>query len=195
VSISPRPGWRCFPWDPSASEDEPFSPSFLNPYQGHGRFDLPGERRGVLYVAEDPVHAIAERIQDLRNQNLEPEDLSEGGHRYALAEVTVGEAAFGKVADLCEPAEIRALEAPPDRVVAHARRTTQGIARRLHDDGFTGLRWWSVFWGEWHSLVWFRDRLPREPEFGRPAVVDFDHVALREAARRLGIRLKSSRRR
>src|SRR6266511_953811 len=31
--------WRVFPWDPGAKLGEPFSPSYIHPNQGSGRFD------------------------------------------------------------------------------------------------------------------------------------------------------------
>ena len=179
-----------FPWDPAAADGEPFSSSYMPPYQGHGRFDLPEHRTSLLYLAEDPVHAVAERIQDLRNQDLEPDDLMEGGHRYALVETSLPDTVFADIADLCAPDQIARLDAAPDAVAARARRTTQALSGRLHAEGCAGLRWWSVFWGEWHSLIVFRDRLPAPPAYGAPVPLDFDHLALREAALRLGIRLR-----
>jgi hypothetical protein len=145
VSLTPRPGWRVFPWDPAAADGEPFSPSYVPPYQGHGRFDLPPDRTALMYLAEDPVHAVAEKIQDLRNQDLEPDDLVEGGHRYALVETTLPDAVFEDIADLCAPDEIARLNVAPDTVAARERRTTQALSERLHEEGWAGLRWWSVF--------------------------------------------------
>lgn len=190
MPLTPRAVWRAFPWNPDAAPGAPFSPGYVAPYQGNGRFDLPSEPEAVLYLAEDPVHAIAERIQDLRNREIAPDDLTDGGYPYAVVGVTLPEAIFPRIADLCDPAEIVRLDAPPDVVAARTRRTTQALSRGLRDGGWAGLRWWSAFWGEWHSIALFRDRLPAPPEFAEPRVADFDHPALREAARHLGIRLR-----
>ena len=55
--------WRVFPWDPAAKPGEPFSPSYVYPNQGSGRFDLSGKL--VVYLAESAVHAVAEKLQHL----------------------------------------------------------------------------------------------------------------------------------
>jgi len=34
--------WRVFPWEPDAEAGEPFSPSYINPSQEDGRYDLAG---------------------------------------------------------------------------------------------------------------------------------------------------------
>ncbi|MBI4545984.1 MAG: RES family NAD+ phosphorylase, partial [Gemmatimonadetes bacterium] len=159
MSIVPRPAWRVFPWDPDAPEGEPFSPSHLPPFQGHGRFDLRDSPQGILYLAETPEHAIGEKLQDLRNQPLADEDLFELGHRYALSSVQLPESVFAEIVDLCDPPTVAELDTPPDQVAALSRETTQAISRRLYDAGYAGFRWWSTFFGEWHGLVIFRDRL------------------------------------
>ncbi len=60
--------WRVFPWEPRAAEGEPFSAAFVPGTQGSGRFDLRGGR--VLYLAESAEHAVAEKIQRFRAQEL-----------------------------------------------------------------------------------------------------------------------------
>jgi len=188
--VEPRPGWRAFPWDASARPGGPFTASYLPAYQGHGRFDLAGESAGVLYLAELPEHALAEKLQDLRNRDLEAGDLEEGGHAYALSSVELGAGVFGGMADLCDPETVARLGVPPDDVAALSRETTQALAARLHAEGFSGFRWWSVFFGEWHNLVVFRDRLDGEPEWTEPELVDAGSDVLSETARQLGIRVR-----
>ncbi|CAN5284139.1 hypothetical protein BH20GEM2_BH20GEM2_20520 [soil metagenome] len=143
----------------------------------------------MLYLAETPAHALAEKVQDLRNQTLNEDDLSEGGHRYALLQVSLDAATAAKIVDLCDPVTIDRLEIGPDRVAARDRSTTQEIARTLHVQGFVGLRWWSVFFGEWHNVVLFRDRLGTALDLGVPQQVELGDPELTEAARALGIRI------
>lgn len=189
MSIVPRPAWRAFPWDPNAANGQPFSPSHLPPFQGHGRFDLADSPQGVLYLAESPEHAIAEKLQDLRNQPLNDEDLFEGGHRYALAMVELPSAVFAEIVDLCDPPTILERNTAPDQVAALSRHTTQAISRRLYQGDCAGFRWWSTFLGEWHSLVIFRDRLSEPPGFSEPRWIHPDDADLQITAERLGIRL------
>ena len=188
--IGGRSGWRAFPWDPGARAGEPFSVEHVPAVQGQGRFDLPGQRAGVLYLAEEPEHALAEKLQDLRNQELEDADLSEAGRRYALAPVRLPDSTFEEVTDLCDPATVAQLGIAPDHVAAMSRQTTQGIALRLHQQGLAGFRWWSVFFGEWHNLVLFRDRLADPPSWGQPRPIHMGDADLQLAARMLGIRLR-----
>jgi hypothetical protein len=190
MSLSPRRGWRAFPWDPAAGDGEPFSPSYIPPFQGHGRFDLVDAPQGILYLAETPEHAIAEKLQELRNQAVEDEDLFEGGKRYALAAVELPESVFAEMVDLCDPPTIQERNAPPDEVAALNRKTTQAIARRLYEAGCAGFRWWSTFFGEWHNLVVFRDRLTARPTFGEPQPVYLSDPLLGDTAERLGILLR-----
>jgi hypothetical protein len=192
LSISPRPLWRAFPWNPDAAEGEPFSASFSPGTQFHGRFDRPGHTAGILYLAESPEHAIAEKIQDLRNQTMVAADLVEHGYELALAELALADETFEGIADLCDPATLSGLKVRPDQIAAMDRTVTRGISERVHADGHSGLRWWSAFFGEWHTVVIFRDRLPANPECSTPRLLTMDHPALVSAANRLNIRLAPS---
>lgn len=167
-----------FPWDRQAAEGQPFSASFVPAAQGSGRFDLPGEPAGILYLAESSDHAVAEKIQDLRSQTLDAEDLSEYGHPLALVQVTLAPQVLARMADLCDPATLATLEVAPDDVCARDRTTTRAIAVRLYRAGYTGVRWWSAFFGEWHTLVLFRDRLDPPPAFGEPELLHIAHPAV-----------------
>src|SRR5437870_11175131 len=61
--------WRVFPWDVKAAPGTPFSPQYIPPLQGSGRFDLDGSP-SVLYLAESEVHAIGEKLQRYRGQEI-----------------------------------------------------------------------------------------------------------------------------
>jgi hypothetical protein len=188
VSAGERTTWRAFPWDESADGGKPFSTSFVPATQGWGRFDLPGEPSGVLYLAETREHAVGEKVQDLRNQVLEPGDLDEHGHPLALVEVTLSPQLNASLVNLCDPGTLARLGVAPDAICAQNRATTQSIGARLHEEGVPGFRWWSSFFGEWHTLVLFRERLlPTDLRFGLPEIIDLDHPALAQAAAALGI--------
>jgi RES domain-containing protein len=181
--------WRVFPWDPRAPDGEPFSASFVPGSQGSGRFDVPATR--VVYLAESPGHAVAEKIQRFRGQELEAFDLVEFGRTLALVAVEPSRAVRERVADLCDPATLLELGIRPDQVAARSRETTRAIAAALHARGRSGLRWWSSMWGEWHAVTLFLDRVEEGAlRWSEPDPLALDHPALRDAADALMIRRK-----
>ncbi|MGH7447712.1 MAG: RES family NAD+ phosphorylase [Longimicrobiales bacterium] len=179
--------WRVFPWDSEAAPDDPFSPAWVPPSQGQGRFDLPGTPGGVIYMAESPEHAVAEMIQHYRGQTLDSADLRVAGRPLAIARITIGDRVMAEVADLCDPAVLSRLGIRPDETASSNRLTTQRIAAQLHAGGHTGLRWWSALTGDWHTLVLFRDRMQNQLRFGQSEALSLSHAAVIEAARALGI--------
>jgi hypothetical protein len=188
--MNPVPLWRVFPWDAAAEEGERFSASFVPGGQGRSRFDLPGNALGVIYLAESEEHAVAEMIQGFRNSPhpLTDDDLTAWGHRLALARATVADATWPRIADLCDPGRLGALGVTADQPPLSDRSRTQAIAASLHRDGHAGLRWWSAFWGEWHTTVLFRDRLPDDAlTYGPPVILDVASPHVLEAARLLDI--------
>lgn len=107
----------------------------------------------------------------------------------ALVGVRIAEAARKSLADLCDPKALRSLGIPPDRVAARDREATQAIAALVAETGASGLRWWSAFFGEWHTLAIFVDRLPAGSlAFGAPRAVEPGDPALVAAMAALGIR-------
>ena len=62
--------WRVFPYDALAPAGAPFSAAWVPRGQGAGRFDVP-DASPVWYLAESPVHAVAEVLQGLRGQTLD----------------------------------------------------------------------------------------------------------------------------
>ncbi len=188
--MNPGPLWRVFPWDPDAEEGERFSSSFVSGGQGRNRFDLRGSALGVLYLAGSEEHAVAEMIQGYRNspEALTNDDLTVWGHRYALVPVSLASDLWPKIEDLCEPAALTELQITADLPAYRDRRFTQQIATTLHTRGHAGLRWWSAFWGEWHTTVLFRDRIPADAiTCGTPLPLDIALPPVVEAARLLDI--------
>lgn len=181
--------WRVFPWDPRAAAGEPFSATFVPGGQGYGRFDLPGEDAGVRYYAETPEHAVAEKMVRLRNQSIDDADLIEFGLRLALVEIRIDvPERTAALINLCSAESLQSLAIEPDQTAFRDRNTTQAISQRVYDSGYVGLRWWSVFRGEWHTLALYARRVPaRDLRFTDPEPLSLDHPALREAANDLGI--------
>ena len=104
------------------------------------------------------------------------------------------EPARKSLADLCDPKALRSLGIPPDRVAARDREATQAIAALVAETGASGLRWWSAFFGEWHTLAIFVDRLPAGAlEFGKPRAIEPGDPALQAAATALGMRMPGTR--
>jgi hypothetical protein len=188
--VTPTPLWRVFPWNPDAAEGERFSAAFVLGGQGNNRFDLVGDPRGVIYLAETEDHAVAEMIQGLRNGSdpLTTDDLTVWGHRYAIVSATLDPTVWSDIADLCEPSTLASIEITAERPAMRDRSSTQRIAATLYERGHAGLRWWSAFWGEWHSVVLFRDRLSAGALiYGQPVPLDVSTPAVQSAAHLLDI--------
>lgn len=172
--------WRVFPWDPAAKPGEPFSPSYIYPKQGSGRFDVSGKL--VVYLAETAVHAVAEKLQRFRGQKLDRKDLRESGRDLALVECTSN---IPKIADLCDPRVLAKHGIAPDVLASREITRTQAIAAALQKEGYAGLRWWSALSGDWHTIVVFEGRI----EYAEPEALTTGHKAVQEAAAALGLRL------
>jgi hypothetical protein len=184
--------WRAFPWDAAAAAGAPFSPSYLPERQETGRFDL--AQSLVLYLAESPEHALAETIQSYRGLQLRGHHLRRSGRALALAPVRVADSVWSAVVDLCDPDELARRRIGPDTLASRDFTRTRAVAEALYQDGRTGLRWWSAFSGDWHTLVVFCGRLSgADLEFGQPERVGLVHPAVRGAAAELGIRLAGSK--
>jgi hypothetical protein len=187
------PFWRVFPWDPHAPDGAPFSVGYPPPAgtQTGGRFDL-GDPP-VLYLAQDPVHALAELLQGFRGTPLLPENLvraapNEPGiyHPLSLVEARLPEHTQARLPDLADPAVLVELGIRPDHLASHDRAVTQAISRRVHaaPARYPGFRWWSALTGEWHVTVLFMDRPDaRSIEYTSPVPLDIRHPAVQAAAR------------
>jgi hypothetical protein len=141
----------------------------------------------VLYTSEDAEHAVAEMLQPWRGQRLESFHLTRAGFPLALVEIQIPSASMGRIADLCDPSYLAASGTPPDRSASRFRHLTQPLARDAWEAGFHGLRWWSSFWGDWHTVVLFSDRVEEHLQFGTPEALDLDHTTVRRAADLLGM--------
>lgn len=103
--------------------------------------------------------------------------------------VRIPAATRADLVDFSDPKVLRSLKIGPDRVAARERETTLAIVARVAEAGAPGLRWWSSFFGEWHGLVIFVDRLePGALDFGAPRVIEASDSALAAALSALGMR-------
>ena len=177
--------WRVFPWDARAAEGKPFSPSFVPGATGRGRFDLPRDLSPVLYLAESEEHAVAELLQPWRGGRLTAAQLERAGHPLALARVEIPKTA--RLIDLCDPAILEDLAVRPDVTASRLRERTQPIARSAWDHGGDGLRWWSSFWGDWHTVVLFTGRVGDALGFSKPTPLSLERASVRRAAGLLGM--------
>lgn len=183
--------WRVFPWDPDSEPGDPFSPTHVPLSQHSGRFDL--GFAPVLYLAEEPAHAVAEKIHRFRGGALKDHHLREFGYTLALCSFTPADDAGGSLLDLCAPTLLARYRIRPDAVAARDVAASQAVALQAHSEGFSGLRWWSSFFGEWHGVVLFLDRVGLgEIELGQPEALALDHVAVDAAAEALGMRIESA---
>jgi len=158
--------------------------------QGSGRFDVPP---GSLYLAETPDHAVAEKIQRFRGRSIGVRHLTEFSHPLALVELSLPLRVRSHIADLCDPEILQRHGIQPDRTAFRDIRTTQTIARALHQWGASGLRWWSAFFGEWHTLVLFADRFSTaDLAPGTPTAIGLESPALVHAAEAIGVRIRGS---
>lgn len=179
--------WRVFPWRAAAVPGERFSPSHIPETTGRGRFDLSRDVSSVLYLAETPDHAVGEVLQAWRGHPLQAGHLVRAGLPLALVEVRVPDAFLARLADLCDPAYLTAAGVRPDTTASRRREPTQHVARSAWEAGYHGLRWWSSFWGDWHTVVLFTARAHPVVRFGSPEPLDVEHPAVATASALLGM--------
>jgi hypothetical protein len=181
--------WRVFPWDERAAPGSRFSPSFVPAPTGRGRFDLPPVLSNILYLADSPDHAVGETLQPWRGQGIGAPHLRRAGFPLALVQVTTTPGLESDLVDLCDPRVLRARDIAPDQTTSRYREHTQPLARQVWDTGASGLRWWSSFWGDWHTVVLFTARTGGRIDFGDPIPLSPSDPAVVRAAYLMGIRI------
>ena len=181
-----------FPWDQRAEDGALFSRSFVPRPTGRGRFDLPLGVSATLYLAETPEHAVSEALQPWRGRSIDGRHLQRAGLPLALVRARVT-APTEAIADLCAPSTLASLSIPPDRLASRYRSVTQPLAKLVWDRGHAGLRWWSTFWGDWHGVVLFAERLRDGVglAFDEPEPLVPDTPALTDAARLLAMEVRA----
>jgi hypothetical protein len=91
--------------------------------------------------------------------------------------------------DFCDPVVLSERGVRPDTTASLHREITQPLANLAWKSGAFGVRWWSAFWGDWHTVVLFTARAGDRIEFGDPIPLAPGEPALRQAAELLGIRI------
>lgn len=179
--------WRVLPWDPSAPIGSPGDALWVpREFQGTGRHDAP-DHYGCLYLAEDPVSAVAQSLAPFRGTgDLVPELLVRSGRQLALAELELDPGAV--LVDLDDPGVLATEGLRPSVVATGRRRVTQLGARELfgrHPDA-AGLRWWSTLEASWIQVTLF-DRALGSLTVRQVQALDVDHPAVTAAAEHLGL--------
>jgi RES domain len=180
--------YRAFPSLPGAGPTDEGGPLFVPRLdQGRGRHDNP-DAYGALYLSRVPASPVAEVLRDYLARRIPPSPLLREGSPIAL--VTVAEDDLDLI-DLDDPRVLSALDLRPSGIATHDRETTQPLARRLYDEGASGLEWWSTIEASWINVTLFADRA-----VGRLSVVDepesltIDHPVVEAAAEAVGVVLR-----
>jgi hypothetical protein len=159
--------------------------------QGRGRHDSP--RYGCLYVSEEAVSAVVERLAALVGTDLAPPDLVRGGLPLALASISLPDE--GRVLDLDEPRVLSREGLRPSVVATHERSRTRADAEAVFDrhPDAAGLRWWSTFESQWANVTLF-DRAAGSLGVQEVHRLSVDDWVVGEAARFLGLKVAGASR-
>jgi hypothetical protein len=180
--------WRVLPFDRGAGIGEPGGPLwFPRRQQGAGRHDNP-DLYGCLYVAEDPVSAVAESLVAFRGVGqVTASMLVRLDRPLALAELEISDAA--RVVDLDDPSVLVEKELRPSRVATRIRRLTQDMAADVYalEPEACALRWWSTIESTFANLTLFEDRAAPLLTVADVADLRIDDDVVREAAALLGL--------
>ncbi len=179
--------WRALPLSPEATGGEAGGPLwFPRQQQGGGRHDNP-DLYGCLYLAEEPVSAVAEMLAPFRGSGrLLASMLVRYGNPLALAALRLEDGL--PAVDLDRPLTLVETGLRPSQVATRRRAITQRQAAALHESApaAVGIRWWSTLESSWINWTLFDRAAPRlQVERMRELSVE-DPVVL-EAAGLLGL--------
>jgi hypothetical protein len=178
--------YRVFPFSPDGPPQPLAVPRHL---QGAGRHDNP-DAYTALYLAREPIAAVAERIQSFRGTFIDAGVfLRMDGSRLALA--SFDEGALDLI-DLDDPTRLVADRLRPSQIATSVRSRTQLIAQGYFERGAVGLSWWSTLEASWTNVTLYAERVPELS----PVAIDVlhpGHAVVREAATYLAIDLVETR--
>lgn len=181
--------WRALPLDRSAKATEAGGPLwFPRLQQGGGRHDNP-DLYGCLYVAEDPVPAVAELLAPFRGTGkLLPSMLVRYGKPLTLAAIELEDGVT--VVDLDDPSTLIATDLRPSQVATRKRTVTQRQAADVYEShpAAVAIRWWSTLESSWINWTLF-DRVETSLNIGDIDELTVGHPVVLEAADLLGLRL------
>jgi RES domain-containing protein len=179
--------WRALPLDKSAKAREMGGALwFPRLQQGGGRHDNP-DLFGCLYLAEDPVSAVAELLAPFRGTGrLLPSMLVRYEKPLALAAIELEDGAT--VVDLDDPSTLIATGLRPSQIATRRRTVTQKQAAEVYESHpeAVAIRWWSTLESSWINWTLF-DRAERTLEAGEVADLTVEHPVVLEAADLLGL--------
>jgi hypothetical protein len=179
--------WRTLPLDRRAKVDGPGGPLwFPRDQQGAGRHDNP-DLYGCLYVAEEPVSAVAELLAPFRGSGtLLPSMLVRFDLPLALASLELGDEAT--VVDFDDPRTLASERLRPSRVATRKRSVTQEQAAEIHASHAEAIaiRWWSTLEASWINRTLF-DRVVGDLELEGLTDLTIDNPVVLEAADLLGL--------
>lgn len=175
--------YRAFWWDGTAQPDPLAVPRHR---QGAGRHDNP-DHYSAVYLARQPIAAVAESIAAFRNVLLTPDALRRGPLFRSLA--TIDDSAFPDLIDLDDPGVLIARGLRPSRIATGVRSVTQQIALDLWDAGAGGISWWSTLEAMWTNVTIFRERLSAAIDIVDATPLEIDSQVIVDAADHLGVQL------
>lgn len=179
--------WRALPLDRSARATEAGGALwFPRLQQGGGRHDNP-DLYGCLYVAEDPVSAVAEMLAPFRGTGrLLPSMLVRYELPLVLAAIEMQDGAV--VVDLDDPSTLIATGLRPSQVATRRRIITQRQAADVYESHPEALaiRWWSTLESSWINWTLF-DRAGSDLDVGDVEELTVEHPVVHDAADLLGL--------
>jgi hypothetical protein len=175
------------PLSPEATGGEAGGPLwFPRQQQGGGRHDNP-DLYGCLYLAEEPVSAVAEMLAPFRGSGrLLPSMLVRYGNPLALAALRLKDGL--PAIDLDWPATLFETGLHPSRVATRRRSITQRQAAELHESepAAVAIRWWSTLESTWINWTLF-DRAAPSLAVERVRELHVEDPVVLEAAGLLGL--------
>lgn len=179
--------WRALPLDRKAEPAEAGGALwFPRLQQGGGRHDNP-DLYGCLYVAEEPVSAVAELLAPFRGTGrLLPSMLVRYGTPLSLAALELRDGIT--IVNLDDPSTLIATDLRPSLVATRRREVTQRQAGEIYEShpSAIGLRWWSTLESSWINWTLF-DRAAASLNLGETQELSADHPVVLEAADLLGL--------
>ncbi len=162
--------------------------------QGAGRHDNP-DHYLALYLARDPVAAVAERIQAFRGQELADGDLRRvDGAVLTLAAIDDSRLGPDSLVDLDDPATLVRDGLRPSHVASLDRTRTQRMALGYFERDAGGLSWWSTLRADWTNVTLFDVRVaPGSLTVGALVPLTIAEPVVVEAAARIGVNLPRGR--
>jgi hypothetical protein len=177
----------AFDWTDAAARAEPLA--IPRQRQGSGRHDNP-DFYTALYVAREPVSAVAEFLQAFRGQTIGAGAFDRSDGR-AMTLATLADEALPALVDLDDPATLVQIGRRPSAIATGVRATTQRMALDRFENDAAGLSWWSTLEASWTNVTLFDVRLPAMLEVVEIDRLHVAHAVVIAAAERLSVGLRT----